>query len=140
MDNLSPSRRSENMRAIRAKNTTPEMVVRRLVYSLGFRYRLHGAHLPGKPDLVFSGLKKVIFIHGCFWHSHARCKEAHVPKTRQDYWAPKLNRNKTRDVENRRKLRVMGWDVLVLWECQLAQVARTTARIMEFLVRGAVHS
>src|SRR5882762_10482633 len=114
-DKLSPKRRSENMRRIKSKDTNPELLVRRLVHSLGYRYRLHGRNLPGKPDLVFGSRRKIIFVHGCFWHAHT-CKVAHIPKTNTPYWNPKLLRNQARDKKNIETLKADGWDVLVIWE------------------------
>lgn len=119
-DKISKERRSKNMRRIRSKDMKPEMVVRRLVHGMGYRYRLHRKDLPGKPDLVFPGRKKVIFVHGCFWHQHGDpdCKIARRPKSNLDYWNPKLDRNVERDARNQAKLREMGWDPLIVWECQ----------------------
>jgi DNA mismatch endonuclease, patch repair protein len=133
MDSLSPLRRSENMRRIRSKDTSPEMAIRRLVHSLGFRYRLHVGHLPGKPDLVFPGLKKIIDVRGCFWHQHRGCLDAHVPRSRTDYWLPKLRRNKQRDKRNQRKLRAQGWDVLILWECESKSEKVLRRQLLRFL-------
>ena len=120
-DTISPSRRSEIMSRIRAKGTKPEMAVRRLVHSMGYRYRLHRADLPGTPDLVFQARKKVIFVHGCFWHQHADpgCKISHIPKSNLEFWEPKLAANAKRDQEHEWHLRRLGWNVLIVWECQL---------------------
>jgi DNA mismatch endonuclease (patch repair protein) len=123
------------MRRITAKNTEPEMVVRRLLHSLGYRYRLHAKDLPGKPDIVFLRRKKVIFVHGCFWHQHEGCRGGRAPATRQGYWAPKLHRNIERDAENMSKLLAMGWDVCVVWECELKGENALLARIQGFLAR-----
>src|ERR1035441_7586556 len=101
--------RSANMRAIRSKDMRPELAVRSLVHKLGYRYRLHKRDLPGKPDLVFASRRKVIFVHGCFWHSHKGCKAAHVPKSNLAYWGPKLQRNQTRDLKNINTLTADGW-------------------------------
>jgi len=103
--------RSENMRSIHGKDTQPEIAVRSLVHKLGFRFRLHRRDLPGKPDLAFPARRKVIFVHGCFWHSHA-CKAGLIPNTNRGFWLPKLRRNKLRDSENIDALRQMGWDAL----------------------------
>ncbi|MEX1026702.1 MAG: very short patch repair endonuclease [Candidatus Paceibacterota bacterium] len=119
MDNLSESERSERMGRVRSKDTKPEMTVRRLVHSLGYRYRLHSADLPGKPDLVFPSRKCVIFVHGCFWHRHAGCPRCRLPKSRVDFWKPKLEANKQRDIMNKRRLTRLGWRYLVIWECQI---------------------
>jgi DNA mismatch endonuclease, patch repair protein len=132
-DKISRERRSENMRRIRAKDTLPEMVVRRLVWGLGYRYRLHRKGLPGRPDLVMAGRRKVIWVHGCFWHCHEDCKEAHIPKSRREYWAPKLEGNKRRDKKNLARLRELGWSVLVIWECETLDGERLEKRLSRFL-------
>jgi DNA mismatch endonuclease, patch repair protein len=132
-DTLSPAERSERMGRVRNKDTKPEMRVRRLVYSMGYRYRLHRGGLPGKPDLVFPERKKVIFVHGCFWHRHEGCLRCRMPKSRQEFWAPKLEKNRLRDIQNQAKLEVLGWDVLVVWECELEEAAGLPGRIMNFL-------
>lgn len=119
------------MSLVRSKNTKPEMVVRRLVHSLGYRYRLHNRKMPGAPDLVFPSRQAVIFVHGCFWHRHAKC--GRIPKSRLDYWLPKLERNKARDAENIKALRRDGWRVLVIWECQTRD-ENLARRINAFLV------
>ena len=122
------------MSRIRSKDTEPEMTVRRMVHAMGFRYRLHQCQLPGTPDLVFPGRKKVIFIHGCFWHRHAkRCPLTRLPKSRLDFWLPKLEKNRLRDDQNRRRLRAAGWRVLTLWECQLRKMDLIRLRVMTFL-------
>src|SRR5690242_18898571 len=108
MDTFSSSERSEIMRKVRDRDSKAEMIVRRLVYSMGYRYRLHKKKLPGCPDLVFGKKRKVIFIHGCFWHRHERCRGNRMPSSRQDYWIPKLEGNKRRDMENQQKLQQMG--------------------------------
>ncbi len=133
MDSISPEERSEIMARIRSKNMRPEMLVRKLVFALGNRYRLHARDLPGCPDLVFRPRKKVIFVHGCFWHLHANCPIARMPKSRLDFWRPKLEGNRERDEKNRRALSRQGWKVLTLWECQLKNTARLEGRIRRFL-------
>lgn len=138
-DTLTSAERSERMSRVRGKGTKPEMIVRRLVHGLGYRYRLHRRNLPGTPDLVFAGRKKVIFVHGCFWHRHENCKLARLPKSRHDFWIPKLEGNRRRDVENQARLREMGWDILIVWECQLGDRDRLSARITEFLEEGKPH-
>lgn len=124
------------MSRIRGKNTTPELIVRKLVYSMGYRYRLHYAKLPGKPDLVFPGRKKVIFVHGCFWHGHEGCKKATIPKTRVEYWKPKLEENKKRDREKQIELEDMGWDFLTIWQCELKDIEGLKKKIQSFLTAG----
>lgn len=134
-DTLTPVARSERMSRIRNKDTRPEMKVRRLAHGMGYRYRLHGADLPGKPDLVFSGRRKVIFVHGCFWHRHPDpdCRLARLPKSRLNFWQPKLESNRARDLENQKKLVRDGWQVLVLWECEMRDVSHLGQRIRSFL-------
>jgi DNA mismatch endonuclease Vsr len=133
MDTLTKEERSEIMGRVHSKDTRPEMVVRRLVHSLGYRYRLHRKGLPGKPDMAFPGRKKVIFIHGCFWHRHEGCALARMPKSRVDFWNQKLEGNKARDQRNVQLLRDAGWGVLTVWECQLRDAAALQATIVAFL-------
>ena len=109
------------------------MIVRRLAHGMGYRYRLHGKDLLGKPDLVFPARGKVIFVHGCFWHQHACPRGSRSPKSSRDYWIPKLKRNKQRDVENQARLCEMGWDVLVIWECEMKDRDALKNRIAAFL-------
>jgi DNA mismatch endonuclease, patch repair protein len=125
--------RSENMRRIRSKDTSPELRVRRLVHRLGYRFRLHRADLPGKPDLVFPARRKVIFIHGCFWHQHKNCSDGRLPKSNAAYWLPKLTRNKSRDAKHKKALSRLGWSYLVLWECQLSSDEALAKSIRSFL-------
>jgi DNA mismatch endonuclease (patch repair protein) len=110
------------MRRIKAKDTKPEMVVRKLLHSMGYRYRLHAKELAGKPDVVFRRLKRAIFVHGCFWHQHGECREGRLPGTRPEYWIPKLGRNVERDHRHTESLTQAGWQVLILWECQLSDL------------------
>ncbi len=121
------------MSRVRSKNMRPELLVRRLVFAMGYRYRLHVRKLPGCPDLVFSPRRKVIFVHGCFWHLHQNCSIARMPKSRLDFWKPKLEGNRDRDEKNKRKLAREGWKVLTLWECQLGNTARLETKIRKFL-------
>ena len=118
------------MSKVHSKDTTPEMKVRRMVHSMGYRYSLHRSDLPGKPDLVFRRLKKVIFVHGCFWHMHL-CKE--LPKSNLEYWKPKLEDNVKRDRKVRRELKKLGWDVLVVWECWTKKPETLHRRLAKFL-------
>jgi DNA mismatch endonuclease, patch repair protein len=131
-DTLTKSQRSRCMSLIRSKDTGPELVVRRLVHALGYRFRLHVRSLPGTPDVVLSRHRKIIEVRGCFWHMHA-CGRRALPKTRPAYWRAKLLRNKARDSKTGRLLRRHGWKVLVVWECQTRDVVRLTTRITEFL-------
>ena len=113
-----PTSRSENMRALRGRNTTPELAVRHAAHRLGLRFRLHRSDLPGKPDLTFAKWRTVLFVNGCFWHQHSGCKKATIPKTNVDFWRAKLSRNGVRDVDVNRRLIKSGWRVLTVWECQ----------------------
>lgn len=133
MDNISPEARGRQMARVRAKDTRPEMAVRRLVFGMGYRYRLHDARLPGTPDLVFAGRGKVLFVHGCFWHRHENCGLARLPKSRLDFWLPKLGGNQTRDRVNQRLLRKSGWRILVVCECELRDMPKLTRKIRRFL-------
>jgi len=129
-----PEARRKVMRAIKSKNTKPEMAVRRLVHGMGYRYRLHRKDLPGKPDLTFGPRNKAIFVHGCFWHQHPGCRDARMPATRLDYWEPKLTANVVRDARNLRLLRRLGWSVAVVWECQVeSDVSAVGRRLQRFL-------
>ena len=136
VDRLTPERRSENMRRIKGKNTKPEMVVRSLVHRLGYRYRLHRLDLPGKPDLVFSRRRKIVFVHGCFWHGHEDpdCADGRrQPKSNLEYWLPKLARNKERDRVQAAEIEALGWAVMIVWECETRDTPRLTARLRAFL-------
>lgn len=135
MDTLTKGERSIRMSLIRGRDTKPEMRVRRLVHALGYRYRLHRRNLPGRPDLVFGPRRKVIFVHGCFWHRHQSplCKLARLPKSRQDFWLPKLEANQMRDERNKGKLINLGWDVLEIWECETGDIEKLQNSIKGFL-------
>lgn len=135
-DILTKEQRQYCMSRIQGRDTKPEMAVRKLVFAMGYRYRLHVKKLPGKPDLVFPGRRKVIFVHGCFWHRH-RCKYGKpVPQTRRTFWEEKLEKNKERDAKNVGKLRTMGWSVLVIWECETrdrAHIGKLIKKIQNYL-------
>src|ERR1700730_2496848 len=135
MDTLTADRRSENMRRIKSKGMKPEMVVRRLIHGMGYRYRLHIPTLPGKPDLVFTPRHKVIFVHGCFWHVHddPRCPDRREPRSHQDYWKPKLAGNRQRDAEHVAALKAAGWSVLTVWECDIRDQATLAESLRAFL-------
>jgi DNA mismatch endonuclease (patch repair protein) len=120
------------MRQVRSRDTTPEIAVRRLVHSEGYRYRLYRKDLPGKPDLAFGPRRKVIFVHGCFWHGHG-CRKGKLPKSRLDFWEPKIRRNKERDTENARKLAKMGWKSLEIWQCEICGTENLLRKIRRFL-------
>jgi DNA mismatch endonuclease (patch repair protein) len=121
------------MSRVRGKNTSAEMRVRSLIHRLGYRFRLHRKDLPGKPDLVFPSRRKVIFVHGCFWHGHECARGARIPKVNTDYWVDKIRRNKERDLVNEQSLRFLEWDVLVVWECEIKNRAELEGIIVDFL-------
>ncbi|SEO62469.1 T/G mismatch-specific endonuclease [Duganella sp. CF517] len=133
VDSLDQAARSAVMARVRGKNTKPEMIVRKLVFAAGYRYRLHVRKLPGSPDLVFPSRKKVIFVHGCFWHRHDNCAASRIPKSRVDFWSDKLNGNKARDQRNQEALIHAGWRVLVVWECELGDLIVLEDRLRLFL-------
>jgi DNA mismatch endonuclease, patch repair protein len=120
------------MQAVKGQNTLPELAVRRLLYAAGYRYRLHVRRLPGTPDIVFSSRHKVVFVHGCFWHGHG-CQIGRLPKSRLDYWSNKIETNRGRDSRNRRKLRLQGWKSLVVWQCEIKDLAALSAKLTIFL-------
>jgi DNA mismatch endonuclease (patch repair protein) len=133
----SPEIRRRTMQAVKSKDTVPEMVVRRLVYRMGYRYRLHRDELPGKPDLVFPRLRCVIFVHGCFWHGHTCARGNRVPKNNRPYWVRKIGRNKLRDQENISRLKAQGWRSLVVWECDLRQAGKLERNLRSLLTPKA---
>jgi len=135
VDSLTVSERRARMSLIRFRDTKPEMAVRRMLHSMGYRYRLHVKDLPGTPDVVFRRRKKVIFIHGCFWHRHPNpaCKLARLPKSRLEFWEPKLEGNRRRDEANLIKLKKMGWNVLVVWECELRDSEQLGNKLLRFV-------
>lgn len=128
-----PELRRRTMQAVKSVNTTPELKVRRLLHSLGYRYRLHRKDLPGAPDVVFPGRRKIIFIHGCFWHGHDCHRGARIPAANRDYWVSKIERNRSRDARTIEALSALGWKVLVLWECGLRDRAALERELMRFL-------
>lgn len=135
VDRLDTAARSALMRSIKASNTSPELFVRQLLHRLGYRFRLHRKDLPGKPDIVLPKHKAVIFVNGCFWHSHLACKAGHVPKSRIEYWGPKLEKTKARDIRNNANLEAAGWRVLVIWECDVKNENNLTEIIESFLCK-----
>jgi DNA mismatch endonuclease, patch repair protein len=128
-----PALRSRTMRAVKSTDTKPEMKVRRLLHSLGYRYRLHRKDLPGAPDVVFPVRRKIIFIHGCFWHGHDCARGARVPATNRDYWLAKVGRNRARDERTHEALLQAGWEVLIVWECTLKDHAALQKQLTDFL-------
>jgi len=133
MDRLTAQRRSWLMSRVKSKNTKPELVVRRLVFGMNYRYRLHAKNLPGHPDLVFPGRKKVIFVNGCFWHGHSGCRYGRLPKSRVEYWQTKIEQNQARDRENTALLEADGWQVLTVWQCELKNIETLANRLNEFI-------
>lgn len=134
VDLLTPPERSAHMRRIRKRDTEPELVVRRITHALGFRYRLHRQNLPGTPDLVLPRHRKVIQVHGCFWHQHIGCRLARQPKSRLDYWLPKLARNVERDRAAQAALDAAGWSCLTVWECQTRHTEQLQELLRRFLI------
>ncbi|MYC32951.1 MAG: DNA mismatch endonuclease Vsr [Chloroflexi bacterium] len=132
-DYYTAQKRSEIMRRVRARSSRAELMVRQLTHRMGYRYRLHRRDLPGRPDLVFAKSRKVIFVHGCFWHGHSCRSGQNRPKSNTAYWEPKLTRNMARDVENLADLARMGWQALVVWECELRDVEQIREKIKLFL-------
>jgi DNA mismatch endonuclease (patch repair protein) len=133
MDIVDRETRSRMMRGIRAKDTKPEMAVRRLAHKLGYRFRLHRRDLAGSPDLVFPARRKVIFVHGCYWHRHPECRLAYSPKSNVEFWAAKFASNMARDAATLTKLKEQGWDSLVIWECESADPERLATRLSAHL-------
>lgn len=133
VDNLSKEQRKKTMSLVRDKDTKPEMAVRKLAHSIGYRYRLHRRNLPGCPDLVFPCKRKVIFVHGCFWHGHDCRAGLNRPSSNENYWTKKLERNIQRDAENLRKVKELDWSALVIWECETKNSEVMTNRICGFL-------
>ena len=132
-DRVTSAQRSENMRRIRSKDTAPELIVRRAVYALGFRYRLHAKELPGKPDIVFRSRRKAIFVHGCYWHGHGCARGGRGAKSNQAYWGPKIAKNRARDDAAIASLKSEGWRILVVWECGARDGTRLKATLARFL-------
>ena len=133
MDSLTPERRSANMRAIRSKHTKPELAVRSTAFRAGYRFRLHERALPGSPDLVFSARRKVIFVHGCFWHGHDGCDKAYRPKSRVAFWSEKFQKNRQRDERTMAAIQALGWEPLVVWECEAVDGEVLRRRLVDFL-------
>jgi DNA mismatch endonuclease (patch repair protein) len=134
MTDVFPSdKRSWIMSRVRGKNTSAELKIRSLIHRLGFRFRLHRKDLPGKPDLIFPSRKKVIFVHGCFWHGHDCSRGHRIPKTHSEYWVEKIRRNSERDAAQLSKLNALGWAVLVIWECEIEKIEVVSTKICLFL-------
>ncbi|WP_447763850.1 very short patch repair endonuclease [Sphingopyxis panaciterrae] len=131
VDSLTPAQRSERMSRIRSSNTRPELALRKALHRLGFRYRLHGRDLPGKPDIVLPKYRAAIFVHGCFWHRHAGCKVATTPKSNTQFWIEKFDRNVRRDQIAIERLEALGWRALIAWECELDTPTKAAAKAIE---------
>lgn len=133
VDTFTKEKRSSIMSKVRGKNTKPELLVRSLLHRMGFRFRLHRKDLPGKPDIVLPRYKKIILVHGCFWHQHPGCKKATIPATNKEFWKEKLGRNIERDKQTKANLQNEGWRVLVVWECQIKNQEKLKSRLQRFL-------
>lgn len=131
-DTRTPEQRSRIMKSVGQKNTQPEWNVRRLLHRLGYRFRLHRKDLPGTPDIVLSGRRKAIFVHGCYWHGHG-CSKGKLPKSNRDYWVPKIQKNQERDARKERELRDAGWDVAIVWQCQTKDAEALENMLKKFL-------
>lgn len=126
MDIWSKEKRSQVMSNIRGKNTKPEILLRKALFSLGYRFRIHYKKLPGKPDIVLPKYKTAIFVHGCFWHFHSMCREGRLPNSNSEFWQKKLEKNREKDLLNVQKLEQLGWTVLTIWECEIEKKIETT--------------
>jgi DNA mismatch endonuclease (patch repair protein) len=134
-DTRTPAQRRAIMQAVKSKNTVPELTVRRMLHARGYRYRLHDKRLPGTPDICFPSRHKAIFVHGCFWHGHG-CNKGRLPKSRSDYWAPKIEANRVRDGVKRDQLEALGWSVFTVWQCDLEDPERLELQLKIFLDPG----
>lgn len=131
-DTRTPEQRRRIMQSVKTRDTGPELTVRRMLFGLGYRYRLNAKNLPGRPDIVFRSRMKAIFVHGCFWHAHG-CRKGRAPKSRLDYWKPKLQTNKARDKAQVRALKKMGWSVFTVWQCETTDRDLLATRLVDFL-------
>ena len=138
MDKVSPEKRSWTMAKVKGRDTCPEKTVRSLLHSMGYRFRLQRADLPGKPDIVLPKRQTAVFVHGCFWHRHPGCKRATTPASNTEYWNPKFARTVARDARNQELLETGGWRVLVIWECELKDLAALRVRLHDFLEQTAL--
>lgn len=138
-DRISAEARSRLMSKVKNRNTTPELTVRRALHRMGYRFRLHRKDLPGHPDIILPKHKKVIFVHGCFWHGH-NCPRGKRPATNQEFWNKKIDRNIERDIQAQAALAAIGWDILVLWDCQVKKAALLQTILSEFMNKGPQHA
>lgn len=138
-DVFTPAKRSEIMSRVRSKNTKPELFVRSLLHAMGYRFRLHRKDLPGSPDVVLPRYRTAVFVHGCFWHQHPGCRKATIPKNNSEFWEAKLKRNHERDLEAQCRLEELGWNVLVLWECEVKKAAATNAEHLCSVLRSELN-
>ncbi|WP_424814531.1 very short patch repair endonuclease [Roseococcus sp. YIM B11640] len=132
VDTRTPEQRRRIMQSVKTKNTGPELVVRRALFAAGYRYRIHRRDLPGSPDIVFPSRRKAIFVHGCFWHGH-NCKKGRPSKSKIEYWGPKIENNRQRDEKNYKSLLTMGWDVKVIWQCEIENNKNILAEILDYV-------
>ena len=139
MDTRTPEQRRRIMQSVGSKDTGPELVVRRLLRGLGYRYRLHRKDLPGRPDIVLGPRRKAIFVHGCFWHGHG-CPKGRLPKSRLEYWRPKIDKNRERDRTKVEYLRSLGWSVLTIWQCETKDLEALAARLQDFVENDEIRS
>ena len=139
MDTRTPEQRRHIMKSVGSKDTGPELAVRRLLHGMGYRYRLHRKDLPGRPDIVLGPRRKAIFVHGCFWHGHD-CPKGRLPKSRLDYWRPKVDKNRERDRTKEEQLKSLGWNVLTIWQCETKDLEALTARLQDFVEKDEIRS
>ena len=139
MDTRTPEQRRRIMRSVKSRNTGPELVVRRLLHGMGYRYRLHRKDLPGRPDIALGPRRKAIFVHGCFWHGHD-CPKGRLPKSRLDYWQPKVDKNRERDRTKEEQLKSVGWSVLTIWQCETKDLETLAARLQDFVDSDEIRS
>lgn len=139
MDTRTPEQRRRIMQSVKSKDTGPELVVRRLLHGMGYRYRLHRKDLPGRPDIAFGPRRKAIFVHGCFWHGHG-CSKGRLPKSRLDYWQPKVDKNRERDRTKEEQLKSLGWSVLTIWQCETKDLETLATRLQDFVDNGKTRS
>jgi DNA mismatch endonuclease (patch repair protein) len=139
-DKFTSEERSRIMSRVKGQNTKPEKVIRSLLHSMGYRFRLHRKDLPGKPDIVLPKHRKVIFVHGCFWHGHENCRRAARPKANAEFWNKKLDSNIARDTNTQAELKKLGWQFLVIWQCEMKDIEKLRQQLAHFLQEGKLHA